>query len=128
MSTLIDHSGILTAMEHQKKNFDFPYEFDLYNIDYHHDIFYDQYQNEEIINNKQAHCGNWVGFLTYYKFINKYYWYYGEGSFLNEDQLIGINFQAFPDTTRFLLNKNFDKKLNIDLLYISISPQWIPID
>ncbi len=122
-----DHSSILTAIEDKKNNFTLPYEFTIYNIDYHHDIFYGDRQSEEIKKNI-INCGDWVGFLTYNKLLIYYYWYYGIGSSLSEKELIKINNEAYPSMVKQFFNNNFDLDLKIDLLFISISPQWIPPD
>jgi len=39
-----DHSSILSAIELEKNNFNIPYLFDIYNIDYHHDVVYNDNQ------------------------------------------------------------------------------------
>lgn len=119
-----DHSSILSAIELEKNNFNIPYLFDIYNIDYHHDVVYNDNQQTKIIKCGTADCGTWIGYLNYYKMINKYYWYRGIGSEFNQD--IMLYSEVVPSMERFLFNKDFPLNLNIDLLFISISPPWIP--
>lgn len=122
-----DHSSILTAIQKEKHLFTIPYSFILYNIDYHHDIFYTDHQAYKIQHTIDIDCGDWVGFLTYHDFISQYHWYYGIGSSISEKRLTDLNHQAYPNMVKFLFNETFPQDLNIDLLFISISPQWIPI-
>lgn len=119
-----DHSSILTAIEEEKNNLSQPYLFDIYNIDYHHDVVYGDAQQDRIIRCGTADCGNWVGFLSYYNLINKYYWYRGIGS--EFDKKIMLHSEVVPNMDRFLFDDSFPLDLNIDLLFISISPPWIP--
>ena len=121
-----DHSSILKAIEKEKNNFSTPYKFNIYNIDYHHDIFYGELEKDEIINQNIANCGDWVGFLNYNNFIEKYYWYRGIGSEFDKTQMI-INSKIFPLTMEhFIFDNSFPNNLQIDLLFIAISPHWIP--
>ena len=122
-----DHSSILTAIEKEKNNFKLPYSFIIHNIDFHHDIFYGQYQSDDIKYFNIANCGDWVGFLAYNNFLTQYYWYYGIGSVFDERMLKKDNQKAIPSFLNKEFNKDFSLYLNIDLLFISISPQWIPI-
>ena len=120
-----DHSCILSAMQQEKNIWNFPYKFNLYNIDYHHDIFYTPDQGKLIEEHGIADCGCWVGYLTYFDYINKYYWYCGLGADVEEDMLMDVNEKAVPETQRIVFN-NFPQNLNIDLLFISLSWPWIP--
>lgn len=60
-----DHSNILQAIQFEKKNLSIPYKFNLYNIDYHHDIFFTEEQAKRISEYEIADCGSWVGYLAY---------------------------------------------------------------
>ena len=120
-----DHSSILNAIEEEKENLEYPYKFNIYNIDYHHDIVYTEAQRTDILEYNMTTCGNWVGYLNYNKLINQYYWYRGQGSEFNQDI---CNYPLImPNNIKIsLFNNNFPLDLNIDLFFISISPQWIP--
>ena len=121
-----DHSSILTAIELEKNNFQQPYNFNLYNIDYHHDIGYEKQAIEDIKNNR-INCGNWVGFLNYYKFLNQYFWLEGLGTHFDQFILTNDLKELLPSNfERKIFDKDFPLDLNIDLLYITFSPPWIP--
>ena len=121
-----DHSSILNVIEKEKNNLSYPYLFDVYNIDYHHDISYSENQENLVINQKIADCGCWVGFLNYYNCINNYNWYYGIGSEydikgLKEISLNPINFK------KEIFNSNFHMDLkDVKILFHSTSDPWIP--
>lgn len=123
-----DHSTILNAIELEKENLNQDFVFDLYNIDYHHDIYYGDYQKEMIIDQHLACCGNWVGFLSYYNHINKYYWYKGIGGdyipdLYSNDRDIHLNI----DIQRLKETDFPDHLNNVKILYISCSYPWIPL-
>lgn len=119
-----DHSSILQAIEDNKNNFTKPYNFIIHNIDYHHDIVYGDNQQDKVIRCGIADCGDWVGYLNYYKMIFKYYWYRGIGSEYNKG-IIPYS-ELTPNMDKQIFNKNFPLDLNIDLLFISMSFPWIP--
>lgn len=119
-----DHSSILTAIEIEKDNLNKPYNFTIYNIDYHHDVVYGDSQQDKIIRCGTADCGNWVGYLSYYKMVEKYYWYRGVGSEFNKR--IMLHSELIPNMDRYIFDNTFPLDLDINLLFISISPPWIP--
>ena len=123
-----DHSSILTALNNEKESFYTPYKFNIYNIDFHHDISYNQSQQIDIYN-QIASCSNWVGFLSYYNFLEEYYWWsdpcssFSKKLLLNEDTK-GIMPKHF--TRKELLIDQFPLDLQIDMLFITYSIPWIP--
>lgn len=123
-----DHSSILTAIELEKKQLDSPYKFNLYNIDFHHDIGYGDIKLVEDIQEGRVNCGSWVGYLNYFHFLNNYYWYDACGSQFDNYKMSNDFKELLPNNfERKLLSNNFPINLNIDLLYIAISPPWIPV-
>ena len=123
-----DHSSILNIIEKEKDNFSFSYLFDVYNIDYHHDISYSENQENLVIEQKIADCGSWVGFLNYYNCINNYYWYYGIGSEYDNEGLPAIPLTPI-NLKKEILNQNFPLDLkDVKILFISTSNPWIPIN
>lgn len=122
-----DHSSILQAIQNEKLNFNTPYKFDLYNIDYHHDIFYSEDQGKRISQYELCDCGSWVGYLSYFNYLNEYYWFCGQGSNLEQKLLLDSEPQAVPKTYKILFNE-FPMDLNIDLMFISLSFPWMPLN
>lgn len=122
-----DHSSILTAIEHNKDIFTNPYQFNIYNIDFHHDI---TYQEKECVNNfdkKLSNCSDWVGFLNYHNFLNTYHWWHAPSSSFDKklfnEEFINVMPKNFYE---YDLENNFPLDLNIDMLYITFSTPWIP--
>lgn len=72
-----------------------------------------------------ASCSNWVGFLTINNFISDYYWYYGQGSCYNQIMLEKECLKAVPKIFTIPF-QDIQINLDIDILFISISPNWIP--
>lgn len=121
----LDHSSILEAIELEKNNLIQPYKFILHNIDYHHDIFYGEEQAKRIMIYNTASCSNWVGFLTINNFLTQYNWYYGLGSYYNQVLLEKECRPAIPNL-KMIPFQDIDLDNNIDILFICISPSWIP--
>lgn len=121
-----DHSTILRAIELEKSHLNQEYKFNLYNIDYHHDISYGEGQERMIMDSNFAVCANWVGFLNYFNCLNEYHWYKGIGSniSISENEMITPK-NIFIHT----FDNNFPKDLNnIKILYITLSMPWIPLN
>lgn len=121
-----DHSSILSAIQEERNSLNQNYLFNIYNIDYHHDIFYNDIQKKNIIDSKYADCGSWVGFLNYYNCVNSYHWVKGIGAEFDTNQIYDDNFcpkNLFIHT----LDNNFPLDIpNIKILYITKSNPWFP--
>ena len=86
-------------------------------------------KNDILKTGNQARCDNWVGFLQQNGFLKQYAWYYGIGSICDEESIILENRKAMPYMNRALFDENTINNINnIDMIFISISPQWIPIN
>ena len=89
--------------------------FDLINIDYHHDLGYNNM-------NQKLYCGNWVKELIKTKKIHKYIWIKNPSSSISPDQQIFIsNSLILPNDYEYL-----EEFINIDKVIICSSFQWIP--
>lgn len=119
-----DHSSIINIIEKEKNNLNSNYLFNIYNIDYHHDIIYNTKQFENI-QQGFCDCGSWVGFLNYYNCICTYHWYKSKNS--NKNNILNCE-EVYPALMHeYILNDNFPLNLkNVKILFISISDQWIP--
>ena len=124
-----DHSSILNAIEKEKNKFNNDYRFNIYNIDFHHDIVYGTNDEEQIVNSNICNCGNWIGYLNFNNYIKNYVWYKGIDSFFDREKLTDIKNPFCPKKLKVEddLN-NFPLDLNITILYITFSPSWVPIN
>ena len=91
-------------------------DFDLYNIDHHHDLGYGNEKKEE-----GASCADWVKVLYDQGRIHSYTWINNENSdapLPETDKLV----------TKHIPLKNFQLSSlkDIDELYLCFSPPWIP--
>ena len=109
------HSDIVEELEEVTE------PIDLYNIDYHHDVLY-----EEKINWKsplrEYNEGNWVKKLWDDKKLNKYIWIKDYKS-TNLSPKIE---QRYITDKHFIYFYDFGTLKDSDKLYISLSPEWIP--
>lgn len=122
-----DHSSIIEALDLEKKHF-LNYSFDIYNIDFHHDIGYSINDEEEVVHNFVCNCGNWVGLLNHSGYINKYSWYYGYGSVYKTNVLDDNRNPLTPrNMNKKEFSNSFPENLDLKMLYITYSPLWIPL-
>lgn len=121
-----DHSSILNALNEEKNNFKKPYKFNIYNIDFHHDIIYNDGDIVTIPLGLSS-CANWIGFLNYFNFINSYTWWKSPQSTFKVFELTD-KFRDFSPVNlkQYEFSNLFPTNLKIDMLYITFSAPWIP--
>jgi hypothetical protein len=94
---------------------------DLYNIDYHHDVIY-----EENINwkspLKEYNEGNWVKKLWDDGKIKKYVWL---KDYKSENPSSKVE-KKYITSKHFIYLYNLNELKDSDKIYISLSPEWIP--
>ncbi len=73
-----EHDAILTFLCQDKKKVDYIY--DIYNVDHHHDIYYNDSQKAWVHRFNFAQCANWVWYLYENKKLNQYFWIRNENS------------------------------------------------
>lgn len=94
---------------------------DLYNIDYHHDVLY-----EEKINWKsplrEYNAGNWVKKLWDDKKLRKYVWL---KDYKSENPSPQVEKRYITDK-HFIYYYSFEDLQDSDKIFIALSPEWIP--
>ena len=99
----------------------------LHNIDHHHDLVYQDWQEQNIRKGIATH-GHWIGNLIYDNKIDEYYWYkninsdvISPGSFLVSSM---INRQP---QVRYSIEEKLEEawKLDYDLIFVSLSPETL---
>ena len=95
----------------------------IYNIDFHHDIWYDEDSPNEILYNDEYTCADWVGYLYLKKKLKQYIWLKASNSNLLETPIYGKNFNF-----KTLGLTDFDKlyRVDFDEIYFCLSPHWVP--
>ena len=95
--------------------------FNLWNIDHHHDITYDD--DNIILPIINCNCGDWVKYLMDFKRIHKYTWIANENS-IDPHEDVDKNYQY---EKRTLKEYNLDKLAEqTDALFICRSSTWVP--
>lgn len=118
---IINHEEIV---DYLKKESDYNSStYNIYNIDFHHDIWYD---TEDALNKwkqDKYDCGNWLGYLYFKKKTASITWLKASNSNMLETPIYGGNFQLNTMTLG-----DFYKlyKINFDEVYFCLSPQWVP--
>ena len=128
----------ITVNEHQElikevvdKETDEDIEYDVVNIDFHHDVYY---RPDDPINMSyftDYNCSNWLGYIFYTDRLNSYTWI----SAPNSDPL---DKNVFEDELRdkITIKSSFglkdyikevsDPEYKVDYLVFCLSPQWVP--
>lgn len=95
-------------------------EFELINIDHHHDIAYGNTRATSKIH--KADCGNWVKYLSDLNKIEKYTWICNKNSVMPG---AGLSKPYLYENLE-IQTIDFNKFENIDKLIICNSPHWVP--
>ena len=116
-----NHEEIVNNLKQQSDYLSTKYN--IYNIDFHHDIWYDTEDALEKWKKDQYDCGNWLGYLYFKKKLSSITWLKAPNSKPLGTPIYGKNFKLNTMTLG-----DFDKlnKVNFDEVYFCLSPQWIP--
>lgn len=97
----------------------------LTNIDFHHDIYYN---DESILATKyfnDYNCANWIGYLLIQKYLADLIWYKAPNSDLCQINSVDELFQD-RISIKSIQNLNDVNSQNYDYVFFCLSPQWIP--
>lgn len=97
--------------------------YDIYNVDFHHDLWYSAEDILDIKENDGYHCGCWIGYLYFNKKLSSITW-------LKAPNSDGLELKTYGGTLdlKTLRIREFDKLYDIDFdeVYFCLSPQWVP--
>lgn len=101
-------------------------KFDIYNVDHHHDIYYNPQQKSEVDRFDFACLANWVYYLGKNDKINKYYWVRNENSARFSDaERIELTF-PFDDETYCQDLIKLDHDVIFDYIFVCRSNDYLP--
>lgn len=116
---IYDHHDIVDFLKDEEE------PFELYNIDYHHDIGYEEKNKWHIpLSENDYHEGNWVRYLYNINKIQKYIWYKSYYSSSPDAEI-----EKYLTEEHLIHNTNielFTKEIEFDRVYISLSSEWVP--
>ena len=104
---IADHSLILKHLSDKES-------YEVINVDHHHDLGYNKFY-------EKLDCGNWARFGIKKGLIDKYTWYHNRNSNCDYD----IKDLRINDISHFWLPDKLELD-NIDMLFLCLSPQWVP--
>ena len=119
-----EHDSILTFLCQDKDKADMVYN--VYNIDHHHDIYYNTTQKQNVNRFGYAGMSDWVWYLYTYGKLNKYYWINNERSkwgMVNKDDL---KLNAFLNFKKYMNDPSPLENIKFDYLYICKSENYVP--
>lgn len=126
---LKDKNNVTFATNHDAILFDLAskkYEkntFNIFNIDHHHDIFYNENGRKEIDDYDNAGVSNWVWYLDKHKKIENYSWICNPNSLFPQCEIKSIG--KMNGCTKDKIPQIFDVK-KWDYIFICNSPHWFP--
>lgn len=111
-----NHDEIIDAINNIWKLTD--KEYNIYNIDHHHDCGY-AVQTQDDIDKQGLACGNWI---THCKNLQSYTWINNKNSDINIIDEVFQNFHKYVYTNDI----NIINYISFDYVFICLSPGWIP--
>lgn len=115
-----DHSAIIIAMDQFDKNMS---SVDLYNIDHHHDLYYNPTQQRDVDRFDICNCADWVYYLANKNLISSYHWIKNQ----NSKQFDFGEFEWFHE---YVYETELTLSLipqDIDLIFVTSSLHYSPI-
>ena len=112
--TIESHEQIVKCLPNDEK-------IDLVNVDFHHDIMYNNSSVQSILDQDEYNCADWVGYLHLKQRLNSYKWVKAAQSDMYfDDGNIGIKFEVAGRQSLPELKDDFD------YVVLCLSPQWVP--
>ena len=98
-------------------------KYNIINIDFHHDLWYNEESFQAILQDDEYNCANWLGYLLLKKKLISASWVKASNSIPPRIKTYGNNIQL--NTLYF---KDLEKLYQIDFdeIYFCLSPQWVP--
>lgn len=96
--------------------------YNIYNIDFHHDLWYREEDKNMILSFDKYNCSNWLGYLLMQDKTESCHWVCAGNSGGCPDKFEGKN--TLETKTRLMEFEVED--LKFDYVFFCLSPQWIP--
>lgn len=118
----INHHSILSKLDKIDENFD------IINIDHHHDVLYNKDEIIDIEKFDVVNCGSWLWYLHIKNKINSYTWIKNKNSSIfNEGITNSENPKNYKSFFKDELPFNM-KDINFDFIFVCLSPEFIMPD
>lgn len=98
-------------------------KYNLYNVDFHHDLWYRPTDFKEITDKDKYDCSDWLGYLYLTKKIASMTWLKAPNSSMPNIDTYGGDFNL-----NILKIRDFKKlhEIDFDEVFFCLSPQWVP--
>lgn len=118
---ITEHQQIVDKLK-KDKDYDTS-QYNIYNIDFHHDLWYNDTDIIQIVEDDDYHCGCWIGYLYLKKKLTSLTWLKAPNSDMPEIKTYSNDLQF--NTLRI---REFEDLYEIDFdeVYFCLSPQWVP--
>jgi hypothetical protein len=96
-------------------------QFEVTNIDFHHDIWYRAEDKDALLNFDKYNCSNWLGYLYLKDKTNSIHWCRASNSGGFNDENFDSVFDSISNVSNIenLINEEYD------IIYFVKSPQWV---
>ena len=99
----------------------------LHNIDHHHDLVYEDWQEKGIREGIATH-GAWIGNLIYDNKIAEYWWYKNlDSDVIRPESFLASSMISRQPLMHFSIEETLEEawKLDYDLIFVSLSPETL---
>ena len=99
----------------------------LHNIDHHHDLVYENWQEQSIKEGVATH-GHWIGNLIYEKKIAEYYWYKNiDSDVIRPESFLASSMLNRKPIMVYSIEETLEEawKLDYDLIFVSLSQETL---
>ena len=101
----------------------------LHNIDHHHDLFYQSWQEKSIREGVATH-GAWIGNLIYDNKIAEYWWYKNlDSQVISSECFLASSILTRQPPVNFMIEETLEEawRLDYDLIFVSLSQETLDL-
>lgn len=117
-----EHDELVTYL---KNNDLLSQKLDVVNLDYHHDVMYHRESLQEIIDFDTWNCANWLGYILLKNEENTGVWVRCPGSSPYSEESCGHSFEERYQVKNLKDMEEIQAE-QFDLVFLCLSPQWVP--
>ena len=131
LTRLQDKKNVMFALNHDAILFELASkkhenaEFEIYNIDHHHDIYYNENARLDVDKYNATTLANWVWYLDKHNKLNRYYWIHNPNSLFPDKNIKSKG--KMDGYLRDKLQQIYEVK-EWDYIFVCNSPHWLPRD
>ena len=124
---ITNHEEVVTQLKTFEEYHNQEHAFEITNIDFHHDIFYNEESLIDMCHYDKCTCANWLGFLIMHNKVSSLNWYKAPNSpVLDSSQSEIFDAGQYCDTYVSPLSAIDENPGDYDAIFLCLSPHWVP--